>query len=154
MGETTFLTRAGFERLTKELEYLRNVRRPEVADHIRIAKEDGDLSENAGYDAAKDEQAFVEGRILTLESILKNVQIIQNRQDSEFITLGSKVKVREDGYEPEVFQIVGSTEANPAEGRISNVSPLGQALLGRRVSENVEVSTPGGVSTFVILEIS
>ena len=153
MQETKFLTPAGFERLTKELEYLRTVKRAEIAQHIRIAKEDGDLSENAGYDAAKDEQAFVEGRIMTVESILRNAQIIESKEHSDIVVLGSQVTVQEDGYESEIFQIVGSTEARPGEGRISNVSPLGQALLGRRVGNSVEVNTPGGVSTFVILEI-
>jgi len=153
MQETKFLTPAGFERLTKELEYLRTVKRAEIVQHIRIAKEDGDLSENAGYDAAKDEQAFVEGRIMTVKSILRNAQIIEPKEHSDIVVLGSQVTVQEDGYESEIFQIVGSTEASPGEGRISNVSPLGQALLGRRVGNSVEVNTPGGVSTFVILEI-
>jgi transcription elongation factor GreA len=154
MGETKYLTRGGYEKLVDELEHLRIVKRPEVAEHIRIAKEDGDLSENAGYDAAKEEQAFVEGRIETLEQILKHAEIIEANGDTDYVALGSQVSVREDGYEPELFQIVGSTEANPGEGRISNESPLGQALLGKRVGDAVEVVTPGGVSEFVILEIS
>jgi transcription elongation factor GreA len=153
MGETKFLTRGGYDRLQRELEHLRTVRRPEVAEHIRIAKEDGDLSENAGYDAAQEEQAFVEGRIQSLEAILKNAQIIQHTGHIDQVTLGCKVTVQEDGYDPEVFQIVGSTEANPGEGRISNESPLGETLLGRRVGDTVEVNTPGGVTIFAVLEI-
>jgi transcription elongation factor GreA len=153
MQNPTFLTREGYERLQQELAYLRLVRRSEVAEHIRVAKEEGDLSENAGYDAAKEEQAFVEGRILTLEAILKNVQIIENNGHSDKVILGCKVTVQEDGYESETFRIVGSAEANPGEGRISNESPLGQALLGRRVNEVVEVNTPGGVTAFTILDL-
>ena len=146
MGETKYLTRGGYEKLVDELEHLRIVKRPEVAEHIRIAKEDGDLSENAGYDAAKEEQAFVEGRIETLEQILKHAQIIEANGDTDYVALGSQVSVREDGYEPELFQIVGSTEANPGEGRISNESPLGQALLGKRVgdAEVAAAGAPGG----------
>jgi len=154
MADAKYLTQAGYERLKKELEYLRLVRRSEVAEHIRIAKEDGDLSENAGYDAAKEEQAFVEGRINTIEAILRNAQIIEDGQNSDTVVLGSRVTVREDGYQPETFQVVGSAEANPHEGRISNASPLGQALLGRKVGDVVEVNTPGGLSTFEILEIN
>lgn len=153
MSEVKFLTQAGHDRLQKELEYLLKIKRPEVAEHIRIAKEDGDLSENAGYDAAKEEQAFVEGRINTLEMILKSAQIIEGGQNSDVVSVGSRVVVREDGHDPEDFLIVGSTEANPGEGRISNVSPLGQSLLGGRVGDTVKVHTPGGVTAFVILEI-
>ena len=132
---------------------MRMVKRVEIAEHIRIAKEDGDLSENAGYDAAKSEQAFVEGRILTLEETLKRAQIIENDGHTDSVSLGSTVTVQEASYEPESYQIVGSVEVNPSEGRISNESPLGQALLGRRVGETVEVNTPGGISTFQVLEI-
>ena len=149
----TFLTPEGHEKLQKELVYLRMVKRVEIAEHIRIAKEDGDLSENAGYDAAKSEQAFVEGRILTLEEMLKHTQIIENDGHTDSVSLGSTVTVQETSYEPESFQIVGSAEVNPSKGRISNESPLGQALLGRRVGETVEVNAPGGISTFQVLEI-
>jgi transcription elongation factor GreA len=153
MGDPKFLTQEGYEKLNEELAYLRTVKRPEIAEHIRIAKEGGDLSENAGYDAAKNEQAFVEGRILTVEAILKNAEIIENNGHGDTVTLGCKVTVQEDGYEPETFQIVGSTEANPGVGRTSNESPLGQALMGKRVRQVVEINTPGGVSTFTILDI-
>lgn len=149
-----FLTREGYEKLQKELSYLRTVKRAEIAEHIRIAKEDGDLSENAGYDAAKAEQAFVEGRILTLDEILRHVQIIENDGSTDSVSMGSTVTVQEGDYEPEVFRIVGSAEVNPSEGRISNESPLGQAILGRRVGDVIQVNTPGGVSTFEVLEIS
>ena len=153
MPENEFLTREGYERLQEELLYLRTVKRPQIAEHIRIAKEDGDLSENAGYDAAKNEQAFIEGRILTVDALLKNAQIIERNGDVEMVSIGSRVTVQEEDYEPETYEIVGSTEANPGAGRISNVSPLGQALLGRRVGHSVEISAPVGATTFTILAI-
>jgi transcription elongation factor GreA len=152
--EVHFLTPAGFQKLRDELAHLRSVRRPEVAEHIRIAREDGDLSENAGYEAAKEEQAIVEGRIMTIEGILRNASIIENSGRSSTVRVGSKVTVREDGYDPETFQIVGPAEVNPAEGRISNKSPLGQALLGTQVGDSVEINTPAGLSTFAVLEIN
>lgn len=154
MGETQFLTQEGYEKLKQELDYLRTVRRPEIADHIRIAKEDGDLSENAGYDAAKNEQSFVEGRILTLESILKGSQIIDSELKHDgLVTVGCTVTVQEDGCEPETFQIVGSAEADPSSGRISNESPLGRGLLGKRVNDSIEIVAPAGVTTFTVLKI-
>jgi transcription elongation factor GreA len=153
MTESKYLTPEGYARLQKELEHLRTVRRPEIAEHIRIAKEDGDLSENFGYDAAKNEQSFVEGRIMTLESILKNAQIIESDGHKDHVSIGSTITVQEDGYDPETFQLVGSPEADPGQGRISNESPLGQALMGKKVDDVVEVNTPGGLSTFKILEI-
>jgi transcription elongation factor GreA len=152
--EVNFLTPEGFEKLKEELEFLRKVRRLEVAEHIRIAREDGDLSENAGYEAAKEEQAHVEGRIMTLEAILKNSQIIENEGNSSTVVVGCTVTVQEEGYEPETFHIVGSAEVNPEQGRISLKSPLGQALLSKSKGDSVQVNTPGGVSTFTILEIS
>jgi transcription elongation factor GreA len=153
MSETKFLTREGYQKLQQELEYLRTEKRAEVADHIRIAKEDGDLRENAGYESAKLEQAFVEGRIQTIEEILKYAQIIEHDGNSDIVALGATVIVQEESYEPETFQIVGSAEANPTAGRISNASPLGRALLGRRVGDVVDVNTPVGVSSFEIIEI-
>jgi transcription elongation factor GreA len=152
--EVHFLTPEGFQKLCDELEYLRSVRRQEVAEHIRIAREDGDLSENAGYDAAKEEQAHVEGRIMTIEAILRDASIIENGGQSSTVLVGSRVTVREDGYDPETFHIVGPAEVNPGEGRISNKSPLGQALLGSRVGDLVKVNTPAGLSTFTVIEIN
>jgi transcription elongation factor GreA len=152
--EATFLTPEGFEKLQQELNHLRRVRRPQVAEHIRLAREDGDLSENAGYDAAKEEQAYVEGRIMTIEALLKNARIIENHGNSGTIVVGSRVTVQQEGYEAETFHIVGSAEVNPLEGRISNKSPLGQALLGKQVGEHVQVNTPGGVTNFSILKVA
>ena len=153
MSEIKYLTREGFLKLQDELEYLRTIKRPEIAEHIRIAKEDGDLSENAGYDAAKNEQSFVEGRIMTLEAALKNVQIIEHNGDKGTVVLGCRVTVQEDGYGPETYQIVGSLEADPSQGRISNASPLGQALMGKVAKDVVEIHTPGGMATFALLKI-
>lgn len=154
MDQVEFLTQEGYDKLRQELDYLRTVKRPQIAEHIRIAKEDGDLSENAGYDAAKNEQAFVEGRILTLESILKSAQIITiERAQNGLVTVGCRVTVQEDGFDPETFQIVGSTEADPSSGRISNESPLGRGLLGKRVNDSIEIVAPAGVTTFTILNI-
>lgn len=152
--EVHFLTPEGYQKLCDELEHLRSVRRPEVAEHIRIAREDGDLSENAGYDAAKEEQAHVEGRIMTIEAILRNASIIENGGRSNTVLVGSKVTVREDGYDPEIFHIVGPAEVDPGQGRISNKSPLGRALLGASVGASVEINTPAGLSTFTVLEIN
>jgi transcription elongation factor GreA len=152
--EAHFLTPEGKARLEQELEFLRQVRRPEVAEHIRLAREDGDLSENAGYDAAKEEQAHVEGRIMTLENILKNVQIIENNGHSSVVVVGSTVTVQEEGYDPETFHIVGSAEVNPQQGRISNKSPLGRALLGKSAGDEVQVSTPNGVTSFSVIQVA
>lgn len=154
MVETTYLTRDGYDKLKQELKYLREVKRVEIAEHIRLAKEDGDLSENAGYDAAKYEQSLVEGRIMTLEAILNSAQIIADDGGTDVVTVGNRITVQEEGYDPETYHLVGSTEADPSKGRISNESPLGQALLGRAVGDTVQVSTPGGVTSFAILAIA
>jgi transcription elongation factor GreA len=148
-----FLTPEGKQKLEEELEYLCSVRRPEVAQRIRAAKEEGDIMENAGYDEAKNEQAFVEGRILTIESLLKNAVLIEEEGPSDRVRLGSRVTVVERGEEPETFRIVGSAEADPGNGLISNESPLGETLLGHEVGEEVAVNTPGGLLYFTIAEI-
>lgn len=143
-NQETFLTPEGYRKLEEELDLLKNVRRPEVAAAIHEAKMDGDVSENAGYDEAKRQQAFLEGRIMTIESMLKNAVLIETDGPSDTVILGSRVTVVEDGFEPETYTIVGSVEANPADGRISNESPLGKALLGRKVGETVAFQAPGG----------
>jgi transcription elongation factor GreA len=148
-----FLTPEGKQKLEEELEYLCSVKRPQVAQRIRAAKEEGDIMENAGYDEAKNEQAFVEGRILTIESILKNAVLIEEEGPSDRVRLGSRVTVVERGEEPETFRIVGSAEADPGNGLISNESPLGEALLGHEMGEEVAVNTPGGLLYFTIAEI-
>jgi transcription elongation factor GreA len=150
-NKPTYLSREGEAALRVELEQLANVRRFEVAARIHDAKEHGDLSENAEYEEAKNEQAFVEGRIQTLEGMLKTAVIIEHG-DSEHVSIGSSVTVEsEDGEE--TFAIVGSAEARPAEGRISNESPVGRALLGKRVGEEATVKTPDGVRYLKIMDV-
>lgn len=152
--KTIFLTPEGRRKLEEELEYLRTVRRQEVAESIHLAKEEGDITENVAYDAAKNEQAFLEGRILLLEAMLENAVIIEGDGSTDKVSLGTRVTVVERGSDkPETYYIVGSAEADPANGRISNESPLGRALMGHQVGEEVAVSTPSGVLHFQILSI-
>ncbi len=144
-GQTTFLTPEGLKKLEGELEYLRTVRRQEVAERLRAVLDEQDILENAEYEDAKNEQAFVEGRILTLEEILKNVELIEDVGPTDRVTIGSRVTVVEEDGEPETYHIVGSVEADPMSGRISNQSPLGKALLGHRVGDEVVVKIPDGM---------
>jgi transcription elongation factor GreA len=144
MSGKSFLTLEGRQKLEEELNYLKTVRRVEVAQAIHEAKSDGDVMENAGYDEAKRQQAFVEGRILTIEAILENSVLIESNGSKDSVGLGSRVTVVEDGIEPETYSIVGSAEANPRNGRISNESPLGKALMGHRVGERVAFDAPAG----------
>ncbi len=152
-NQETFLTPEGYRKLEEELDHLKNVRRPEVAAAIHEAKMDGDVSENAGYDEAKRQQAFLEGRILTVESMLKNAVLIETNGPSDTVILGSRVTVVEDGFEPETYTIVGSVEANPGDGRISNESPLGKALIGRRVGDTVAFQAPAGQVAMKLISI-
>jgi transcription elongation factor GreA len=152
-NQQTFLTREGQQRLKQELDHLRTVRRQEVARRLHKALEEGDILENAELEDARNEQAFVEGRILTLESTLRNAVIIEEEGPRETVGMGSRVTVVEGGGPPETYHIVGSAEADPAKGLISNESPLGQALLGRKVGEQAVVNAPGGVLTFEIVGI-
>ena len=149
----TYLTEAGKLKLEKELEYLRTKRRPEVARQIHDAKEDGDITENAGYDEAKNDQAFVEGRILYLEALLNRVEIIEEPGEEDTVCIGSRVTVAEKGSKPETFRIVGPAEADPGQGRISDESPLGHSVMGRQAGERVTVQTPDGPREFEILSI-
>lgn len=152
-NQETFLTPEGYRKLEEELDHLTMVRRPEVAKAIHEAKLDGDVSENAGYEEAKRQQAFLEGRIMTIEAMLKNAVIIESNGPSDNVMLGSRVTVVEDGWEPESYTIVGSAEADPGAGRISNESPLGKALIGHQVGDSVTFGTPGGLSEVEILSI-
>jgi transcription elongation factor GreA len=152
-GQTTFLTPEGLKKLEDELEYLRTVRRQEVAERLRAVLDEQDILENAEYEDAKNEQAFVEGRILTLEEILKNVELIEDVGPTDRVAIGSHVTVVEDEGEPETYQIVGSVEADPMSGRISNRSPLGKALLGHRVGDEVVVKIPDGMLCLRITDI-
>ncbi|MDL1910617.1 transcription elongation factor GreA [Chloroflexi bacterium CFX6] len=150
-----FLTREGFQKLQEELEYLRTVKRQEVANRLHEAMEGGELIENAEYEAAKNEQAFVEGRIQELDVLLASAKIIEEngRKKSDAVQLGSKVTIKEGNFEAETFTIVGAAEANPREGRISNESPIGKAILGHKIGEVVKVETPGGTYSVKILKI-
>jgi transcription elongation factor GreA len=152
-NKPTYISKDGLEKLRKELEEMVSVRRPEIAQRIHDAKEHGDLSENAEYEDAKNEQAFVEGRIQTLEALIKNATIIDEHHTNDHVQIGSTVKV--DGPDgKQSLTIVGSTEARPTEGRISNESPVGRALLGRKSGEKVTVQVPAGDIAYKIVSIS
>ena len=140
------MTQAGKEKLEQELEQLKTVKRKEVVERIKIARSFGDLSENSEYDSAKEEQAFVEGRITTLENMIRNAKIIQEDElSTDAVSLGRTVAFIElpDGDE-ESYTIVGSAEADPFEGKISNDSPIAKSLMGKKVGDEVTVQTPGG----------
>lgn len=151
--KATLLTPEGLRKLEEELDYLKTVRRPEVAAAIHEAKMDGDVSENAGYEEAKRQQGFLEGRIMTVKAMLDNAVIIESNGPSDTVVIGSRVTVREEGWEPETYTIVGSAEADPGAGRISNESPMGQALVGHSVGSKVTFDTPGGALQVEILSI-
>ena len=153
MSKPVPLTPEGLAKLERELDYLRTVRRQEVADRIHQAKELASTQNNAEYDDAKNEQAFVEGRILTLEKMIQNAVIIEERHSSR-VELGSKVSVVNADGKEEHYTIVGSAEASPRDGRISNESPVGRALLGKSVGEEVQVQVPAGVLRLTIATIS
>jgi transcription elongation factor GreA len=149
------MTLAGKEKLEQELEMLKSVKRKEVVERIKIARSFGDLSENSEYDSAKEEQAFVEGRITTLENMIRNAKIIEEAEMStDGVTLGRSVTFMElpDGEE-ETYIIVGSAEADPFEGKISNDSPIAKSLMGKKVGDEVNVQTPGGDMAVRITEI-
>ncbi|MGC8838631.1 MAG: transcription elongation factor GreA [Anaerolineae bacterium] len=153
-GKKNLLTPEGYQELVQELEYLTTVRRREIAELIRQAKSDGDVMENAAYEEAKVEQAFLEGRIKTLENLLRNAVVVAEdaRASDGTVTFGSIVTVQApDGEGPETYQLVGSAEADPASGKISVESPLGKALLGHKPGDEVVVETPGGLMRFRIL---
>lgn len=156
VNQVQYLTPEGYKNLENRLKYLIEVRRPEVAERLRQALEEGgDLSENAEYEDAKNEQAFVEGEVIRLESILSSAQVIEATGKSDQVTLGSVVTVVEKGTtEKEKYHLVGSAEANPREGKISIESPLGKALIGAKVGDNVTVHAPEGDLVFVIKAIA
>lgn len=152
-NKPTYISKDGLEKLRTELDEMLSVRRQEIAQRIHDAKEHGDLSENAEYEDAKNEQAFVEGRIQTLEAMIKNATIIDENTSTDHVQIGSTVSVEgDDGAE--TFMIVGSAEAKPADGRISNESPVGRALLGRKRGEKVLVRVPAGDFAYKIVDIS
>jgi len=154
MSEPTYLTAEGKDELQKELDILRDVRRPELAQKLKEAVAQGDLKENADYHDAKEQQAFIEGRIQYLESILRSAVIITNDGKNDIVSIGSTVIIREDGEdEDEEYMIVGPAEADPRSGKISHESPIGKALIGRKKKDKVRVDTPGGETVFVIRKI-
>ncbi len=149
-----FLTREGLEKLKAELDHLQAVRRPQVAEQISRAKELGGTVDNAEYDDAKNEQAFVEGRILTLEKMIQNAVIISEEQSaSGLIELGSTVVVKHKDGEKDTYTIVGSAEADPGQSKISNESPVGMELMGKRAGDKVKVETPAGIVELEIVEV-
>ena len=152
----TILTDEGLKKLEEELEQLKTVTRKEVADKIKVALSFGDLSENSEYDEAKNEQALVESRIVQIEAMLKNVKILdEDELTNDIVSVGSKIKLFDKEFDEEGdYQIVGSTEADPMSGRISDESPVGQSLLGHKVGDVVEVETPGGGCLYEVLEIT
>lgn len=151
-----YVTEEGMQKIKEELEYLVTVRREEISERLEIAISHGDLSENADYDYAKSEQAFVEGRIKDLEDSLRRAKIIDNGGKTDVVRVGSTVTVVEDGFddEPETYYIVGVHEADPGNGRISNESPIGKALLGRKVGDTVSAQVPAGELRFRITVIA
>ncbi len=155
MAERNIMTRAGLKKIEDELEYLKLVKRKEVAEKLKEARAQGDLSENAEFDAARDEQRDVAARIEELEKLLKDVEVVDEEEvTSDFISIGCHVKVHDVEYNEDMeFYIVGSTEANSLAGKISNESPVGKALIGKKVGDTIAVETQAGVSTFQVLEI-
>ena len=156
MAKTIKITEDGLIKLKEELETLKTQGRTDIAEKIKVARGYGDLSENSEYDEAKNEQAKIEARIVELEAMLKNIEIIEDVEGSaETVILGVKVKALDMEFDEECeYRVVGSTEANPLEGKISDESPLGKALLGKKIGDEVIVDAPAGELKFKILEIS
>ncbi|NMB46515.1 MAG: transcription elongation factor GreA [Firmicutes bacterium] len=156
LEKEVLLTKEGLSRLENELEHLKTVKRREVADRIKQALAFGDITENAEYDDAKNEQAFVEGRIAMLEKMLRNARMI-NEEDiqSEMVGLGSKVKLKDLEYQDEFeYMIVSSAEADPGDAKISNESPVGEALLGKKPGDTIEVEVPAGTVRYQVIAIN
>jgi transcription elongation factor GreA len=153
MTETTYLTTEGAAKLKAELKELTGPKREELAARLRSAIQMGDLSENADYHKAKEDQGFLEGRIQELEYILGNAVIIEENGSKDMVAIGSRVTIQEEDYPEETYHLVGSTEADPSKGMISYESPIGQALMDHKVGDTVEAETPGGMINFKILKI-
>ena len=156
MAKQTIITDEGLRRLEEELEDLKTVKRKEIAEKIKVALSFGDLSENSEYDEAKNEQAIIEGRIAEIENQLKNVRVLDESElNTEVVHVGSKIRIRETGTtQEETYKIVGSTEADPINGRISDESPVGKSMLGHSVGDVVEVLSPSGAVSYELIEIS
>jgi transcription elongation factor GreA len=154
MNDNMYLTQEGASRLREELEQLRGPGRQDLAKRLRSAIQMGDLSENADYHKAKEDQAFMEGRIQELEHLLKNATIVEsNSAKMDVADIGARVTIQEEDYPPETYQLVGVKEADPSKGRISHESPIGQALMGKQVGDVVEVQTPNGTINLKILGV-
>lgn len=154
-SKEVILTQGGLEKLEKELEHLKSAKRREVAERIKTAISFGDISENSEYEDAKNEQAFIEGRIITLEKMLRNVRVIEDSAGvSDRVDIGSTVLLKDLEYDENYqYTIVGSAEANPADNKISNESPVGKAILGRNTGEVVEVTVPAGLLKYQIVKV-
>ncbi len=155
MTEETLITEEGYENLEEELEHLVKIERREIAKRIKTARDFGDISENSEYDEAKNEQAFIEGRIKKIEKTLANARVIKKDEiDEHTVNLGTTVELKDlDDNKVFNYKIVGSAEADPLECKISNESPIGKAILGKSIDDEVEVQTPGGVTRYKILSI-
>ncbi len=153
MTQTNYLTAEGEQKLKTELEELKGPRREELSKRLRSAIQMGDLSENADYHKAKEDQGFLEGRIQEIEAILRNAVIIEKGQNSGVVSIGSHVTIQEAGFDPETYHLVGPTEADPRKGKISHESPIGLALIDKKVGDTAEAATPGGKIKFKILKI-
>ena len=156
MAKVTTVSSEGLKKLQEELEYLKTTKRKEVAEAIKVARGFGDLSENSEYDEAKNEQGLVEARIAEIEAMLKNVKVIdESNIATDKVNVGNRVKVYDETFEEEIeYTIVGSSEANPVEFKISDESPIGKALIGAEIGETVKAETPGGDTVMKVLEIS
>ncbi len=148
-----YLTPDGLGKIRTELEHLRTVKRQEIADRLTFAIQQGDISENADYEVAKQDQAYNEGRIKELEGIVRSARLIENYVNTGEVQMGSQVTVEEDGFPPETYTIVGPSETEPDNGRISYESPVGAALLGKRVGDHARVATPAGELALKIIKI-
>jgi transcription elongation factor GreA len=154
MSQPNYLTPEGEAKLKAELEELKGPRREELAARLRSAIQMGDLSENADYHKAKEDQGFLEGRIQELEAILRNSAIIEKSTSRDIVSIGDHITIQEEGFEPETYYLVGPTEADPRNGKISHESPIGKALMDKKVGEVVEAEAPGGKIKFKILKIA
>lgn len=154
MSKKYLLTQEGLLKLNEELKHLINDKRKEVIERIREAAAHGDLSENADYAQAREEQSFIEGRIMEIEDMIKNAEIITHSTQHNTVTIGSSVKVKVDGTEERTYSIVGSNEANPSEGKISNESTVGKSLLNKKIGDKIVVETPAGEKEYEITGIN
>jgi transcription elongation factor GreA len=153
MTQPHYLTPEGEEKLKAELEELKGPRREELSARLRSAIQMGDLSENADYHKAKEDQGFLEGRIQEIDAILRNSVIIEKTKSTGVVSIGSQVTIQEEGFDPEEYHLVGPTEADPRKGRISYESPIGRALMDKKVGDTAEAETPGGKIKFKIIKV-